>query len=107
MSDNEASKNATAFVSHLGCYRYRRLPQGLCGAPATLMKAMEEKKSLSKIRQVLEVLIRMGLKVRADKLIWPKEVRYLGLKISKEGLKIDDKKCGSNCEFSKPKLRPI
>ena len=39
MSDEDMDK--TAFVSHLGTFRYRRMPFGLKNAPATFQRALD------------------------------------------------------------------
>lgn len=38
---SEAEKEKTAFICPLGFYQFERMPQGICGAPATFQRVME------------------------------------------------------------------
>jgi RNase H-like domain found in reverse transcriptase/Reverse transcriptase (RNA-dependent DNA polymerase)/Retroviral aspartyl protease len=38
---NEEDRNKTAFVTHCGIHRFKRMPFGLCNAPATFQRALD------------------------------------------------------------------
>ena len=41
MAIPEEDRHKTAFVCHSGCYQFRRMPFGLCNAPATFQRTMD------------------------------------------------------------------
>ncbi len=38
---SDADKEKTAFICPVGFYEFERMPQGICGAPATFQRIME------------------------------------------------------------------
>lgn len=54
MVQSEADKEKTAFICLLGFYQFERMPQGICGAPATFQRVMER---TVRDMNLLEVLV--------------------------------------------------
>uniref|UniRef100_A0A914E902 RNA-directed DNA polymerase n=1 Tax=Acrobeloides nanus TaxID=290746 RepID=A0A914E902_9BILA len=107
-------RERTAFATWNGMlYQYIRMPMGLCGAPATFQDAMDslkreltirafcylddviivsgnEDEHLHDIDLFLKVMIKYNMKLRLDKCEFGKEeIRYLGMLISKDGIRPD------------------
>lgn len=116
MLDKE-SMDKSAFICHMGLFRYTRMPFGLTSAPATFQRLMSRilkgvsptkvhcyiddilittetlDEHLKILNEVLDRLRQAGLRLRPDKchFIRP-ELRFLGYIVSKEGLKTDPNK---------------
>jgi hypothetical protein len=125
-----ASAQKTAFNTHKGLYEYRRLPFGLCSAPATFQRAMDsilhgmdrdkvfvylddvliatrtlaEGKDL--LAKVLSKFADVNLKVKPAKCsFFKKQVEYLGFIVNGEGTKPAERKLDAVKNFPVPKTR--
>ena len=114
----ERCKQYTAFtVGNLGFFECERMPFGLCNAPATFQRLMQnclgelnytmciiylddivvfsrtEHEHVERLRRVFERLRAHGLKLKPSKCcFFMKEINYLGHRVSKQGvLPTDDK----------------
>jgi hypothetical protein len=125
MSPKDIEK--TAFGTFLGIYEFIRMPFGLKGAPSTFMRAMNalrreltsatfvymddvvlasnsEDDHLKDIDQFLRVVIKNGMKLHLGKCKWAqKEIKYLGMLISEEGIRPDPKNLETITKFERPK----
>ena len=124
----EEDENLTTFATRLGNYKYRVLPFGLCGGPATFQRFMNsnfidmlgsflsiylddiliasktKKEHKEHIEQVLYRLREVGLQADIKKCeFYQKEVKYLGLVISQEGIKMDPAKVATVKEWKMPR----
>ncbi len=121
------SREKTGFVTHEGVYQFKMMPMGLVNAPSTFQAVMNEvlrgmtyrnaivyiddillyDRDLTTHMQTLsEVFNRLrdaDLKLQPTKCDWAaKEVRYLGHKISREGVSVDDSKIKVVRDFPTP-----
>ena len=124
----ESDKAKTAFTSEFGHYEFNRLPFGLCNAPATFQRVMNEVlrstqfkstmvylddiivfsktmgQHLKDIQQVFTLLRRANLKLKMKKCAFCRsEVEYLGHIVSKQGIKCDPKKLLAIEKYPVPK----
>uniref|UniRef100_A0A5S6QCG5 RNA-directed DNA polymerase n=1 Tax=Trichuris muris TaxID=70415 RepID=A0A5S6QCG5_TRIMR len=109
---HENSRDITAFISHVGLFRFCRVPYGLCSAPAAFQKVMtdilrglpgvvcylddivvfgktksEHDRNLSSVLQRLQC---NGLVLNDDKCKWSQnEILFLGHHISSAGIRPD------------------
>ena len=113
----EEDKLKTAFTCPFGLYHFNRMPFGLSGAPATCQRLMNSVMSdyifscllvylddllvyspsfpdhLSSLRQVLEKLRSVGLRLNPDKCEFGQHrVKFLGHVVSKDGIDTDPDK---------------
>lgn len=120
-------KEKTAFICPLGFYEFERMPQGICGAPATFQRVMERTvgdmnflevlvylDDLIVFRQTLEehnmrllkVLDRLreeGLKLSVDKCQFCQtSVTYVGHVVSKDGISTDPSKVEAVVTWPRP-----
>ena len=118
----------TAFICPLGFYEFKRLPQGIKGAPATFQRLMERcmaglnlvealvymddiivfARSLEEMElrmtKVMSRLAEFGLKVSPDKCqICCKSVKYLGHIVSERGVQTDPEKVMALRSWPRPR----
>uniref|UniRef100_A0AC34FUF8 Reverse transcriptase n=1 Tax=Panagrolaimus sp. ES5 TaxID=591445 RepID=A0AC34FUF8_9BILA len=113
VSMNEHDINKTAFAVNSDLYEFLRMPFGLCGAPATFQKIMNQVKKevkavifcylddiilvstteaehLQDIDEVLTTMERNQLRMKLSKCTWATdELKYCGLLVSKNGIRPD------------------
>lgn len=118
----------TAFVTSYGLYQYKVLPFGLRNAPATFQRLMNmiikdigigrasaylddivlfdttKDRHLENLRHTLNVLSRYGVFLKIAKCEFERgEIRYLGMKISKHNITIDENRLTKVRELTPPK----
>lgn len=118
----------TAFLTRYGLYEYVVMPFGLCNAPATFQAFINETlreyldvfctaylddiliysnsmaEHIRHVQQVLDKLLKAGLFLDINKCDFHvKEVRYLGLIITTEGLKMDPRKVDTIMNWKTPR----
>ena len=107
----------TAFTTPLGLFEFKRMPFGLCNAPATFQRLMQQclsgqvtesllvylddiiiyspdfRSHLQHLEEVFERLWKHGLKLRLDKCtLLQREVKFLGHVVDREGVRPDPDK---------------
>ena len=121
------SQEKTAFVTHSGLFEFKKMPFGLCNAPATFQRLMERvlegftrskclvyiddilvvgssyQDHLENVVAVLDRLRSAGLRLKPAKCHFAKkEVDYLGYRVSAEGIQADPKKVEAVNNFPQP-----
>lgn len=109
------SRQMTTFITHRGCYRFKKVPFGLCSAPEAYQKAMDsmlcgmpgvvcymddmvvfaetEKELEQRLRKVFQRLQEKGLTLNKEKCFFGlKQIEILGHVVSADGIKPDAKK---------------
>jgi transposase InsO family protein len=124
---DEAHRHKTAFTTPFGLFEYKRMPFGLCTAPQTFQRLMTSGMSdllfqillvylddvlvfsstfeehLVRLRQVLERLRELGLKLNLQKCHFAqRSVKYLGYTISEGGVATDQEKITAVSEWPVP-----
>ncbi|XP_031749277.1 uncharacterized protein LOC116407661 [Xenopus tropicalis] len=117
----------TAFICPLGFYQFTRMPQGICGAPATFQRLMEKmlgdlspreclvylddiivfgttlEEHEQRLMNVIDRLIAEGLKLSIDKCKFCRSsVTYVGHVVSTEGIGTDPAKIEAVVTWPKP-----
>jgi hypothetical protein len=120
-------RDKTAFTTSRGQFRFKVLPFGLCNAPSTFQRIMDQtlRRLLQKnclvylddiiiysetfedhlihLRQVFEQLKKANLKLKQKKCsIWRKQFRYLGRVVSEAGLEPDKDTISKVLQFLEP-----
>ena len=124
----EKSRQYTAFtVGSMGIFEFLQMPYGLCNAPATFQRLMQnclgelnltyaliylddvivfsrtEEKHLTRLRAVFERFREHGLKLKPSKCHFlRKEITFLGHKVSEEGMKPGDDGLRGIAEMAPP-----
>ncbi|XP_038162776.1 uncharacterized protein LOC119797673 [Cyprinodon tularosa] len=121
-------REKTAFTTPLGLFEFQRMPFGLCNAPATFQRLMQQCLSgqitesllvylddiivyspdfdthLQHLEEVFMCLWKHGLKLRPDKCnLFQKEVRFLGHVVNQRGVMPDPEKVEAVTEWAAPK----
>ena len=124
----EGDEEKTAFLTRYGLFEYVVMPFGLCNAPATFQAFINEvlreyldvfcsaylddilvysdskEEHIQHVSKVLEKLKQAGLYLDINKCQFHvKEVKYLGLIITTEGLKMDPKKIETIVQWKTPR----
>ena len=126
---SEKSRQYTAFtVGSMGIFEFLQMPYGLCNAPATFQRLMQnclgelnltyaliylddvivffwtEEEHVTRLRVVFEHFREHGLKLKPSKchFLW-KEIAFLGHKVSEEGMKPRDEGLKSIAEMVPPR----
>ena len=124
----EKSQQYTAFtIGSMGIFEFLRMPYGLCNALATSQRLMQnclgelnltyaliylddviifswtEEEYLTRLRAVFERFWEHGLKLKPSKCHFlRKEITFLGHKVSKEGMKLEDDGLKGIAEMAPP-----
>ncbi|CAH1257446.1 GIN1 [Branchiostoma lanceolatum] len=125
----ESAKEKTAFCTHLGCFEYNRLSFGLCGAPSTFARLMENvlrglqphlcmaylddnivhsdevlANHLANLEAVFKRYREANLKLNPEKCKFlVSEVEFLGHIISGDGVRTDPKKVSAVSDWPTPR----
>ena len=125
---SEKSRQYTVFtVRSMGIFEFLQMPYGLCNAPATFQRLMQnclgelnltyaliylddvivfsrtEEEHLARLRAVFERFQEHGLKLKPSKCHFlRKEIAFLGHKVSEEGMKPGDEGLKSIAEMAPP-----
>ena len=117
----------TAFTTPLGLFEFKRMPFGLCNAPATFQRLMQQclsnelteslliylddvivyspdfRSHLQHIENVFQRLAKHGLKLRLDKCrLFQREVKFLGHVVDERGVRPDADKIAAVRDWAPP-----
>lgn len=124
---SDADKEKTAFICPVGFYEFERMPQGICGAPATFQRVMERtvgdmnflevlvylddliifgrtlEEHEERLLKVLDRLRDEGLKISLDKCQFGRtSVNYVGHIVSQDGISTDPSKIEAVVSWPQP-----
>ncbi len=124
---SEADQEKTAFICPVGFYQFQRMPQGICGAPSTFQRVMENtvgdmnllevlvylddlivfgrtlEEHEERLLKVLDRLQSEGLKLSVDKCTFCQtSVSYVGHIVSQEGVSTDPSKIEAVKSWPRP-----
>jgi hypothetical protein len=122
-----ADRPKTAFITQFGTYQFKVMPFGLCNAPATFQRLMDEvlrgylwkfvmvylddviiysdtfEQHLEHLRDIFDRLEEAGLKLNPDKCSFVKEeLEFLGHIVSNKGIRTDPAKIQKVKDFPTP-----
>uniref|UniRef100_A0A914P713 RNA-directed DNA polymerase n=1 Tax=Panagrolaimus davidi TaxID=227884 RepID=A0A914P713_9BILA len=124
---DKADRHKTAFSVFNQLYQWTRIPFGVMHGPQgftdcmeemrkfitavlyiyiddTILASYTEEEHLKNIEQFLQVVIQFGLKLKASKCKFGvREVRFLGLLVSEDGIRPDEKNISAVNNFTPPK----
>ncbi|XP_051804922.1 uncharacterized protein K02A2.6-like [Acanthochromis polyacanthus] len=119
------SRPLTTFITHRGCYRFKKVPFGLSSAPEAFQKAMDsmlcgmpgtvcymddvvvfgenDDQLEQRLRKVFQRFESRGLTLNKDKCIFGlQQIEILGHLITAEGIKPDPRKVEAVCKAPRP-----
>ncbi|XP_051973262.1 uncharacterized protein K02A2.6-like [Xyrauchen texanus] len=119
------SRQMTTFITHRGCYRFRKVPFGLASAPEAYQKAMDsmlcgmpgvvcymddvvvfaenENELEQRLRNVFQKFQEKGLTLNKEKCFFGlKQIEILGHVVTTEGIKPDPRKVEAVCNAPRP-----
>jgi transposase InsO family protein len=122
---DKESQKLTTFITPFGRYQYKRLPMGITSAPEIYQRAMSDmfqdlegveiimddilvhgdtrEKHDQRLEKVLQRCRERNLKLNPQKTkLRQEEVVYIGHKLTKDGVKIDDQKVKAVLEMPEP-----
>lgn len=126
---SQKAQKLTAILTQVGVYYYKRLAQGLAGAPGTFTEAMQfvfrdmqkhvfcymddviiatdtADEHAKVIKQVLRRLHKFGLKASPDKTeLFQTELKLLGFVVSRNAIKVDPSKTAAIARWKEPKTK--
>ena len=117
MEVDDQDREKTAFTTPFGLFEFERMPFGLCNAPATFQRLMQQclgdqltesamvyldgvivysqdfSAHLDHLEKVFEAFGRYGLKLRPERFkLFQKKVKFLGHEVSSQGVAPDPEK---------------
>jgi len=126
---DEASRSATAFMTHRGLYEWVRVPMGIKGAPTYFQEVMEdvlagltrsicelyiddcivfgrtEEEYLQRLEQVFQRFEDRNVTINPDKTkLGLSEIEYVGHLITQEGVTFTEAKLNKAIDFPKPTI---
>ena len=124
----EADRDKTAFITRRGQWRFKSLPMGLCNSPGTFQRLMDlvlrgltwssvlvyiddivvyahtAAELRKRLEEVFQRLRSANLKLKPSKVkLFQREIKFLGHKISAEGIAMDESKIAEIVNWPTPR----